>query len=146
MNKNDLVNSNTKQDFEPIVDAVILIHIPVTNLINSVEFYVNLLGFELEYPERPIEDSTFFKVKNGGARFVLHQSNEKHHLHWLNQGQIKPAIEMHSKNIEELYRKLKLANVDVTNPRYEEHCGGYITFFDPDGHYILVNQDLKYYI
>jgi catechol 2,3-dioxygenase-like lactoylglutathione lyase family enzyme len=132
------------ETYAPEIDALILVHVPVTDLKKSVDFYVNVLGFELLYPERPLEGMVFFKINSGGARLVLVEAPKRHHLHWTDEnGKPHICLEMHSKNINGLYEKLKEAGVKVTEPRFEG-CGGYLEFYDPDGHYILVNQDRKY--
>ncbi|RKN71905.1 VOC family protein [Paenibacillus ginsengarvi] len=126
------------------IDGYTLIQLPVRDLQRSVAFYIDMLGYVLEHPERPIAEHTFLRTKSGegpGLHLLEVADEEFKADHWLRGGEPVHGLELHSRNVRTLYRRLVRSGVRIeAEPYFVEPCGGYVKFYDPEGHLLCVNQ------
>ncbi|MBP1989326.1 VOC family protein [Paenibacillus eucommiae] len=127
-----------------IIDGYTLVQLPVRDLPRAVSFYRDVLGFILEHPERPIEEHAFLRTLSGqgpGLHLLEVESDEYKHDHWYRGEQPVHGLELHSRDVRALHRRLVRAGIRIeAEPYFVEPCGGYVKFYDPDGHLICVNQ------
>jgi catechol 2,3-dioxygenase-like lactoylglutathione lyase family enzyme len=115
----------------------------VKDIERSKEFYVNLLGFAVEY-----DFGTNIILKGG---FALWQVKEDHLIpqtlgvaNTLNQATNRFELYCETENLQETYQTLKDAGVAFLHEVHEEEWGQHtIRFFDPDRHLIEVGESLK---
>ncbi|MEF3306361.1 VOC family protein [Paenibacillus sp. GYB003] len=126
------------------IDGYTLVQLPVTDLKRSVAFYTDLLGYVPEHPERPVEDHYFLRTQSGsgpGLHLLEVAAGEFKTDHWLRDGKPIHGLELHSRNVRELHRRLVRSGVRIeASPYFVQPCGGYVKFYDPDGHLLCVNQ------
>ncbi|GAA3412091.1 VOC family protein [Paenibacillus hodogayensis] len=126
------------------IDGYTLVQLPVRNLKRSVAFYMDMLGYVLEHPERPIEEHAFLRTKSGsgpGLHLCEVADGEFKTDHWLREGKPVHGLELHSRDVRTLHRRLVRSGVRIeAAPYFVEPCGGYVKFYDPDGHLLVVNQ------
>lgn len=127
------------------IDGYTLVQLPVRDVRRAAAFYTDLLGYVLEHPERPLEDHMFLRTKSGqgpGLHLCEVPEDEFKVDHWLRDGKPVHGLELSSRDIRALYRKLVRSNVRIEAEPYFVHpCGGYVKFYDPDGHLICVNEN-----
>ncbi|UVI33039.1 VOC family protein [Paenibacillus spongiae] len=130
-----LPTTSLSNGLETGIDLMTLVQLPTRNLKRSVIFYVDVLGLQLEYPERPVENHAFIQTipRIGPGLHILETpSSEFRHLH----GRVNEVMEAYAafyvKDLAQLYERLMQEGVEIaTAPSY-----GYMSFFDPDGHLI----------
>lgn len=126
------------------IDGFTLVQLPVRDLKRSVAFYTETLGFMPEHPERPIEEHTFLRAKSGhgpGLHLCEVADSEFKADHWQRDGRPVHGLELHSRDISALYLRLVASGARIeAEPYFVKPCGGYVKFYDPDGHLICVNQ------
>lgn len=134
---------------EKRANALVCLHIPVTDLDKSTDFYVNRLGFTLERPPRRNKEgyaNALLRIGNSPTIF-LHETTDLVKLHFVNYSNTftHAVLEIHTEHIEEFYNSLQEEGIPV-EARYDNPgCGKYFDLYDPDGHRIKVCQDWSYF-
>lgn len=130
-------------------NALVCLHIPVSNLQISTDFYVNQIGFTLERsPQRNIEGYSNSLLRLGDSPIIfLHETTDVVALQFQNYTNTftHAVFEIHTEHIEEFYRKLKQDGVKVGERYDNPRCGKYFELYDPDGHMMKVCQDWRYF-
>ena len=131
-------------------NALVCLHIPVSNLQKSTDFYVNQIGFTLERPpQRGNEGDANSLLRLGDSPTIfLHETTDVVRLQFQNYAKTytHAIFEIHTERIEEFYRKLKQGGVEVGDRYDNPGCGKYFDVYDPDGHMMKVCQDWKYFV
>ncbi|CAG7658473.1 VOC family protein [Paenibacillus allorhizosphaerae] len=120
---------------EYAIDLVTLVQLPARKLAQTVNFYVNVLGLELEYPERPIERNTFLRTVpriGPGLHILETPAMEFRHLHGTVNGSLQEYLALYVKDLALLKERLSQAGAGIL----VEPTNGYMSFFDPEGHLI----------
>lgn len=127
------------------------LRIPVTNLRNSVNFYCDVLGYELSAADYEFgEAHVALKNGNGPGIFLMETNPEditqmkfkfpKSFFVTSNAGQVTMA-ELLTNDLLALHERMKQAGVqNAEDPVFTEEFG-YFTFFDPDGHYFRAVEE-----
>ncbi|MGM0903681.1 MAG: VOC family protein [Bacillota bacterium] len=125
------------------ISHVATLEIPVTNLEKSIEFYIDILGVQLEFKGEKNAMLTF-KAK-GVPTFYLVQTEEAQATSFTNtnNGIIHSIIDFYTPKLEEFYSWLKEKNIHVgtLNIHPENGLGGF-GFKDPDGNLLSATNVL----
>ena len=119
------------------------IHVPVTKVEKSVEFYVEHLGFELI---RGQEDGKYtnalIKIGNSPTIFLSPVDQVESELKFSSVDKKEQALfEVGTRDIDGLYKQLQAEGIRVTERYDNPGCGKYFDVYDPDGHMICICQD-----
>lgn len=129
-------------------NALVCLHIPVSDLQKSTDFYVNQIGFTLERPPQrgnEGDSNSLLRIGNSPTIF-LHETTDIVNLQFRNYHKFTHAVlEIHTEHIEDFYLKLKQAGVKVGERYDNPGCGKYFDFYDPDAHMMKVCQDWSYF-
>lgn len=121
------------------------LHIPVSNVQVSTDFYVNKLGFTLRRAPQTDDKgytNALLRLGNFPTTIFLHETTDIVNIHFRNYTNtfIHAVFEINTATIEEFYKELREEGVRV-GPRYDNPgCGKYFDLYDPDGHVIKVCQ------
>ncbi len=121
----------------------------VLNIEKSKEFYVNVLGFKIEY-ERPEDKFVFLSM--GEIQIMIEQVNN----HW-NVGELSYPFgrginfQLEVDNIDEIANNLKTAGIKLYKDLFESHYKNGETVYhekellvqDPDGYLLRFQQDFS---
>jgi len=125
------------------ISHVATIEIPVTNLENSIEFYVDILGVEVEFKGEKNAMLTF-KTK-GVPTFYLVQTEEIHGTSFNNSNNqvVHSVIDFYAPKLQEFYVWLKEKHIEIgpLNIHPDTGYGGF-GFKDPDGNLLGVTNVL----
>ncbi|PYI53433.1 VOC family protein [Paenibacillus flagellatus] len=134
------------QSTEGEIDGYTLVQLPVTDLRRAVAFYTEVLGFVPEHPERPVAEHAFLRTRSGGGpglHLLEVAESEFKTGHWSHGGKPVHGLELHSRDIRSLHKRLLKAGARIeAEPYFVEPCGRYVKFYDPDGHLLCVNQGM----
>ena len=143
-----LIIKNTKEDFKMKFNKLIP-ELSVTNIEDSKNFYINILGFKLEYERK--EDKFAFLSYNGSQIMIEEVNN-----HWSVGELIYPFgrginFQIECENVDALSKNLKENNIpiykDVFESRYRADNIVYIEkellVQDLDGYLLRFQQTLK---
>ena len=100
----------------------------VNNLEESLEFYRDTLGFEIE-SHTPDADPPIASLKSGALRISLVQQLET----MLKRGRGVHFV-LGVTNVDEFYQRLRSQHVSVTEPRDEGWGGRFVSLQDPDSY------------
>lgn len=117
------------------IDLMTLVQLPVTQLKQTMKFYVEVLGLPLEHPERPIESNTFLQTMpriGPGLHILETPDSEFRHLHGKVNGKQEEYLALYAKSLVQLRERLLHAGAEIVM----ESSDGYMSFFDPEGHLI----------
>ncbi|MCJ8010767.1 VOC family protein [Paenibacillus sp. KQZ6P-2] len=119
------------------------LHLPVSNVEKSVDFFVKQLGFELvRGQEKGKYTNALIKIGNSPTIFLSPVMKVENALKFESVNQKEHAIfEIGTKDIDSLYKQLKEEGVRVTDRYDNPGCGKYFEVYDPDGHMFCVCQD-----
>jgi catechol 2,3-dioxygenase-like lactoylglutathione lyase family enzyme len=125
------------------ISHVATIEIPVSNMEKSIEFYVNILGVELEFKG---EKNAMLTFKSKGVPTIyLVQTEETQATSFTNTDNevIHSLIDFYTPKLEEFYHWLVGKNIHVgtLNINPENGFGGF-GFKDPDGNLLGVTNVL----
>jgi len=112
----------------PKITGLDLLFLEVNNLADSLEFYSDLLGFEIE-SNNDQADPPIASLKSGSLRITLVQQVET----MLKRGRGVHFV-LGVDDVENFYARLNHKNVDVGEPRDEGWGGRFVTLQDPDGY------------
>src|SRR6476660_7926630 len=111
-----------------MITGLDLLFLEVNNLEESVAFYRDVLGFEIE-SHTPEAEPPIASVKSGSLRISLVQQLET----MLKRGRGVHFV-LGVSDVESFYQKLLSRNVEVTEPRDEGWGGRFVSLRDPDGY------------
>src|ERR1044071_5819780 len=117
-----------------MITGLDLLFLEVNNLEESLEFYSEVLGFEIE-SNTGKADPPIASLRSGSLRVTLVQQIET----MLKRGRGVHFV-LGVADVEKFYIELKNRDVAVTEPRDEGWGGRFISLQDPDGYRLfLVN-------
>ena len=121
----------------------------VTNLFESKKFYVDVLGFQIEYERK--EDKFMF-LSYQGSQIMIEEINN----HWSVGTLEKPFgrginFQIETNEIDAIFQRVKLANMPVYKTIFESiYKAGDVTYVekefliqDPDGYLLRFQQTLS---
>lgn len=121
----------------------------VTNLFESKKFYVDVLGFQIEYERK--EDKFMF-LSYQGSQIMIEEINN----HWSVGTLEKPFgrginFQIETNEIDAIFQRVKLANMPVYKPIFESiYKAGDVTYVekefliqDPDGYLLRFQQTIS---
>jgi uncharacterized glyoxalase superfamily protein PhnB len=111
-----------------MVTGLDLLFLEVNNLEESLDFYHGQLEFTLESNE-PSAEPPIASLRSGSLRITLVQQIET----MLKRGRGVHFV-LGVSDVDVFYNKLRLRNIQVTEPRDEGWGGRFISLQDPDGY------------
>jgi len=111
-----------------MITGLDLLFLEVNNLEESLEFYSEILGFEIE-SSNPNAEPPIASVKSGSLRITLVQQIET----MLKRGRGVHFV-LGVSNVDDFYQRLRTRMIDINEPRDEGWGGRFITAQDPDGY------------
>jgi len=112
----------------PKITGLDLLFLEVNNLADSLEFYSDVLGFEIESSNEQA-DPPIASLKSGSLRITLVQQVET----MLKRGRGVHFV-FGVDDVDYFYERLNGRNVDVSEPRDEGWGGRFVSLQDPDGY------------
>jgi catechol 2,3-dioxygenase-like lactoylglutathione lyase family enzyme len=131
---------------------------PVTDMKKSVNFYCNVLGYELNNPNET--DFTFgevyLKLKNGNGPGIFLMETRPEDVtplkfkfprpFWITSStQHVAVVELMTNDLNALHERLKQAGAEIDNEPVFNDDFGYFRFHDPDGHYFQAVEERGIY-
>ena len=111
-----------------MITGLDLLFLEVNNLEESLEFYSEVLGFEIE-SNTGKADPPIASLKSGSLRVTLVQQVET----MLKRGRGVHFV-LGVGDVDEFHKRLSVRNVDVGEPRDEGWGGRFVSLQDPDGY------------
>jgi len=111
-----------------MITGLDLLFLEVNNLEESLSFYHERLGFEIE-SHNPDAEPPMASVRSGGLRITLVQQLET----MLKRGRGVHFV-LGVGDVDQFHERLTEANVPVSEPRDEGWGGRFVTLQDPDGY------------
>ena len=116
--------------------------ISVSNMKNSIDYYSNLPGFNLEWDASP--EFAMFRIgeKTGGTLGLLSSDiSLKEGAEKINSKQARAIhIEISTDNLDELYKELTEKGIKIDIPPHDEPWERAMTAYDPDGYSIEFSE------
>jgi catechol 2,3-dioxygenase-like lactoylglutathione lyase family enzyme len=112
----------------PAITGLDLLFLEVNNLEESLEFYSDVLGLEIESSTGEA-DPPIASLKAGSLRITLVQQVET----MLKRGRGVHFV-LGVEDVDDFYERLSGRNVDVNEPRDEGWGGRFVSLQDPDGY------------
>jgi catechol 2,3-dioxygenase-like lactoylglutathione lyase family enzyme len=112
----------------PMITGLDLLFLEVNNLEDSLKFYSELLGFEIESSNYDA-DQPIASLKSGSLRLTLVQQVET----MLKRGRGVHFV-LGVANVDDFYERLSENAIDVSLPRDEGWGGRFVSVQDPDGY------------
>ena len=112
----------------PKITGLDLLFLEVNNLAESLEFYSEVLGFEIE-SHNDKADPPIASLKSGSLRITVVQQVET----MLKRGRGVHFV-LGVDDVDNFYERLNSRNVDVGEPRDEGWGGRFVNLQDPDGY------------
>ena len=112
----------------PKITGLDLLFLEVNNLAESLEFYSDVLGFEIE-SNNDKADPPIASLKSGSMRITVVQQVET----MLKRGRGVHFV-LGVDDVDNFYERLNSRNVDVGEPRDEGWGGRFVNLQDPDGY------------
>jgi len=123
---------------ETVVNEIVQIYLPSTNIQKSVQFYTQAFGFQIIWEA---EDSANLKSQRGPLLF-LKKTSVKQPIKFDVQEEVSPVISFKTSDLDWLHQKLKsMYEVSEITQHGEGMNGPYRDFYiqDPDGNLIEVS-------
>jgi catechol 2,3-dioxygenase-like lactoylglutathione lyase family enzyme len=111
-----------------MITGLDLLFLEVNNLEESVAFYRDVLGFEIE-SHTPDADPPIASVKSGSLRISLVQQLET----MLKRGRGVHFV-LGVTDVEDFYQQLRSRHINVAEPRDEGWGGRFVSLQDPDSY------------
>ena len=111
-----------------MITGLDLLFLEVNNLEESLEFYRDVLGFQIE-SHTPDAEPPIASVKSGSLRVSLVQQLET----MLKRGRGVHFV-LGVTDVVEFYQQLRSRHINVDEPRDEGWGGRFISLQDPDGY------------
>jgi catechol 2,3-dioxygenase-like lactoylglutathione lyase family enzyme len=112
----------------PKITGLDLLFLEVNNLAESLEFYSDVLGFEIESHNDKV-DPPIASLKSGSLRITVVQQVET----MLKRGRGVHFV-LGVDDVDDFYERLNSRNIDVGEPRDEGWGGRFVNLQDPDGY------------
>ncbi|UCE11453.1 MAG: VOC family protein [Candidatus Thorarchaeota archaeon] len=113
-----------------------VIGIYVTDMEASLDFYVNKLGFKVDYV---YDETCLVTLENDGPTVVIEKTEEPNPATYPSSSQVVLAVE--TKNLEKTSRKLKDSGVEFLHDGPQEFpAGTFMAFRDPSGNILELLQ------
>ncbi len=122
-----------------MINQILYNQIPVKNIPNAVKWYTEVLGFEFIW-HRKEEKLAQVNLPSGQMLFLL-ETDGQANINFTQHGVKHGITGFHTKEIEKLYRQLKIQNVKVTEITGDGE-NKFLDFFDPDGNMFNVQCDV----
>lgn len=124
------------------VEGVACINIPVNNIEQSIDFYVNKLGCKLVRGVLRTEDAAnaFIQFGESGLHALLHEEDSDFQLHFKRFDKDVPIIELFCSDVRSFFHQLKNENVEVIGDISNHSCGERFQVIDPDQNKLLIIQ------
>ena len=111
-----------------IITGLDLLFLEVNNLEESLQFYQDILGFQMESHEADAEPP-IASLKSGSLRITLVQQIET----MLKRGRGVHFV-LGVSDLDHFYESLQAKQIQVTAPRDEGWGGRFVSLQDPDGY------------
>jgi catechol 2,3-dioxygenase-like lactoylglutathione lyase family enzyme len=111
-----------------MITGLDLLFLEVNNLEDSLEFYRDVLGFEVE-SHTPTADPPIASVKSGSLRISLVQQLET----MLKRGRGVHFV-LGVTDVDAFYQQLRTRQIDVAEPKDEGWGGRFVSLQDPDSY------------
>jgi uncharacterized glyoxalase superfamily protein PhnB len=111
-----------------IITGLDLLFLEVNNLAESLQFYQDVLGFQVESPE-PDAEPPIASLKSGSLRITLVQQIET----MLKRGRGVHFV-LGVRDVDQFYESLQAKEIRITEPRDEGWGGRFVSLQDPDGY------------
>jgi catechol 2,3-dioxygenase-like lactoylglutathione lyase family enzyme len=111
-----------------MITGLDLLFLEVNNLEESLDFYSEVLGFEVD-SSNLTADPPIASVKSGSLRVTLVQQIET----MLKRGRGVHFV-LGVANVDDFYQRLNAKMIDVSEPRDEGWGGRFVSLQDPDGY------------
>lgn len=111
-----------------MITGLDLLFLEVNNLEESLDFYTEVLGFEIE-SSNPTAEPPIASVKSGSLRITLVQQIET----MLKRGRGVHFV-LGVADVDEFYQRLSARMIDISEPRDEGWGGRFVSLQDPDGY------------
>jgi predicted enzyme related to lactoylglutathione lyase len=111
-----------------MITGLDLLFLEVNNLEDSLEFYSEVLGFEIESSNRTA-DPPIASLKSGPLRITLVQQVET----MLKRGRGVHFV-LGVADVDDFYERLSTKMIDVSEPSDEGWGGRFVSLQDPDGY------------
>ena len=111
-----------------MITGLDLLFLEVNKLEESLEFYRDVLGFQIE-SHMPGADPPIASVKSGSLRVSLVQQLET----MLKRGRGVHFV-LGVRNVDEFYQQLRSRQINVAEPSDEGWGGRFVSLQDPDGY------------
>ena len=111
-----------------IITGLDLLFLEVNNLEESLQFYQDVLGFQVESHEAAAEPP-IASLKSGSFRITLVQQIET----MLKRGRGVHFV-LGVGDVDQFYESLQAKEIQVTEPRDEGWGGRFVSLQDPDGY------------
>lgn len=140
-------DSGINDRFETNITGIRHVQMYAADPVRTAAFFERALGFETVKSD---ENAIYLAVSSGEENQpmirLVHAADSANPqpMHWSLDGLPKHALELHSKNIWALKKRVLDNGGDVKEDLEFTGCGGYLKFYTPDGHYLWVNQDRRY--
>jgi len=141
----------TKKTNDADVIGYCSIRFPVTDLKKSIDFYCNVLGYELLSADYSFGEAHIgLKNRNGPGIFLMETTPENitqlkfvfpRSFFVTNSTGHVTMIELLTKDLLALHERIKQAGAHIDNEPVFTNEFGYFTFYDPDGHYIRAVEE-----
>lgn len=112
----------------PKITGLDLLFLEVNNLEDSLEFYADVLGFEVE-SNTGKADPPIASLHSGSLRITLVQQIET----MLKRGRGVHFV-LGVDDVDDFYTRLSNKMIDVSEPRDEGWGGRFVSLHDPDGY------------
>ncbi|MGF7036114.1 catechol-2,3-dioxygenase [Paenibacillus mucilaginosus] len=130
----------SEQLTEIIVNEVVQIYLPSTNIKRTVEWYKNVFGFQVIWEQ---ESAANLKLKHGPFLFIK-KTSKKQPVQFETDEEVSPVVSFKTSDLNRLHEKLKSEKYQVgeINQHGEGINGSYKDFniTDPDGNLIEVSS------
>ncbi|MGY3714936.1 VOC family protein [Sutcliffiella cohnii] len=124
------------------VEGVACVNIPVKNIEQSIDFYVNQLGCQLVRGIQRTENATnaFIQFGEDGLNALLHEEDSNYQLHYKRMNKDVPLIELHCSDVRSFFNQLRNDNAEVIGDISKHSCGDRFYVIDPDENKLLIIQ------
>lgn len=112
----------------PTITGLDRLFLEVNNLEDSLEFYSEVLGFEIESSNRNA-DPPIASLRSGSLRLTLVQQIET----MLKRGRGVHFV-LGVADVDDFYERFRTKTIEISEPRDEGWGGRFVSLQDPDGY------------
>jgi len=125
------------RDEDPLVEGIRYIEMPVFDLEQTTDWYVNILGFNKTLPGNP---DLVFLDREPGPNILMWRSKFKTNLNVFRGDEVTPFIGFRVHEMDELHQYLRASGVSVSEIEYAGAVGRFCRFTDPNGNLFMVHE------